>query len=598
MRTLALLTALALVTVAATAEPMLTPGRIDAVTVYRGQALVTRVIDVAGPTGLREVVVTNLPPNIMPASIYAESDDALAVRSVRYRVQPIEEDVREEVRALDQQLKEVRDRLAAHDAHLANLAQQAAYLDSLEQFVAVTATVELTQGVLNAQTLRELTEFIFATRQKLVDQRLELQQQREDASADADLLTRKRGELTGSSSRVAREAIIFVDVGSDSGGTLRVRYLAGNATWSPSYNVRRDAGGDLVTVEYNASIQQMTGEDWNDVRMTLSTATPALAAMAPTLEPLVLTLRPPAEMQQALGGGDYQARRKSLESSKLDIDNRRAQLGNLSAQSQTEAVLGNALLERELNEVAGQIQVLELTTRGTVSGGRDRDGRREDAFDEGLSVTYELASTTTLPSRSDRQLVQIAAIPMQAEFYKTAIPVLTPYVYDEAQVVNTGNLVLLAGPVAAYAGGEFVGHGEMPTVSVGEDFTVGFGIDSSLRTRRELLSRSDRIQGGNRVVDLRYALVVENFGQEPAEVRLHDRLPHLPEHAVRLTPDTGDHALSDDPDYLRNQRPQGILRWDIAVPPTRADGETRIDYEVRLEYDKEMELMGLSTGAQ
>jgi hypothetical protein len=40
-----------------------------------------------------------------------------------------------------------------------------------------------------------------------------------------------------------------------------------------------------VPVEYNASIEQMSGEDWSDVRMTLSTATPSLVARAPELHP-------------------------------------------------------------------------------------------------------------------------------------------------------------------------------------------------------------------------------------------------------------------------------------------------------------------------
>jgi hypothetical protein len=32
-------------------------GKIDAVTVYRGQALITRVVDVPAPAGLREIVI-------------------------------------------------------------------------------------------------------------------------------------------------------------------------------------------------------------------------------------------------------------------------------------------------------------------------------------------------------------------------------------------------------------------------------------------------------------------------------------------------------------------------------------------------------------
>ena len=36
-------------------------GKIEAVTVYRGQALVTRLVDVPGPAGLKEIIVGELP---------------------------------------------------------------------------------------------------------------------------------------------------------------------------------------------------------------------------------------------------------------------------------------------------------------------------------------------------------------------------------------------------------------------------------------------------------------------------------------------------------------------------------------------------------
>ena len=83
-------------------EPVVTEGRVSAVTVYQGQALVTRELDVPKAEGLLELVVTDLPVNVLPASLFAEPTDGVQVRSVRYRARPIEEDVRKEVRELDE----------------------------------------------------------------------------------------------------------------------------------------------------------------------------------------------------------------------------------------------------------------------------------------------------------------------------------------------------------------------------------------------------------------------------------------------------------------------------------------------------------------
>ena len=96
-------------------------------------------------------------------------------------------------------------------------------------------------------------------------------------------------QVATSSSKVAREARILANF-AGAGGKIRLRYIVDNATWQPSYNVRVEGARDKVTVEYLASIQQLSGEDWNNVQMTLSTATPSLVAKAPVLNELAISL--------------------------------------------------------------------------------------------------------------------------------------------------------------------------------------------------------------------------------------------------------------------------------------------------------------------
>ena len=137
------------------AETIESHGAVAQVTVYRGQALVTRNVEVKGQGGLVELVVTDLPERILPNSIFAEAGNGgLEVRSVRYRVRPVMQDVNAEVRKLDDQIRMLDDSLKAAGKRLELLAQHRAYLDKLEQFVAPAATVELTKGVLNADTLK------------------------------------------------------------------------------------------------------------------------------------------------------------------------------------------------------------------------------------------------------------------------------------------------------------------------------------------------------------------------------------------------------------------------------------------------------------
>jgi hypothetical protein len=600
------------------AEPPSTKGKIDEVTVYRGQALVTRLVDVPGPAGLREIVVTDLPERIEPASIYAESADGVEVRSVLYRIRPVERDVRQEVRKLDDAIRAVQDQLQGNAEEAKVLGQQSGYMDKLEHFTAPTANAELTKGVLNAETLKSLTSFQFDQRAAIAAKQLKLSFEARDLNDRLNVLNRQREQLTGGSARTIREAVVFVQLKGD-GGRLRLRYLVDGATWDPSYNVRTDAKRQGVTVEYNASIEQMSGEDWDNVSMTLSTATPSLVAKAPVLEPLTIALHQgiPAPDQASMGGS------KGYFSAKKELDERRQQIemsrnaiqtngngsfigggfaggvaGNgqltLTSQANASAGPGQAVaqiaqpqdFDTTLNEVACESQVLDLVSSARVERASKPSANSGTA---GVTVGYQLAARTTLPSRSDRQLIQIAALAMKADFYKVAEPVLTSYVYDEASVVNEGKTVLLAGPVSTYVAGQFVGHGDVPTVAIGESFTIGLGIDSSLRAHRELLKKSESIQGGNRVVDFTYQLALENFGSESSAVRLLDRMPSAKENEVKLGK-----ALSSDTRYERQDRKKGLLRWDVKVPAQSIGPKSfTLDYQMQMEYDKQLSIASL-----
>ncbi|QDU87925.1 hypothetical protein Pla175_12920 [Pirellulimonas nuda] len=630
----------------------LTDGDVTEVTVYQGQALVTRSVTLPGDqTGLQEVVVTNLPALILPESLYAEPGEGLEIRSVRYRTRPVEQDVRAEVRELDEQLQELRDELSAVEREQKLLADRTKYLNSLEGFTAGTAKNELEHGVLNAETLTSLTELIFSRREQVAAEELELAKAQRGLNEEINLATRKRQNITSGSATTVREAVVFVDA-QEAGASLRLRYLVAGAGWSPSYNLRAGADRKQVTVEYNAQVQQMSGEDWTDVAMTLSTATPSLVAEPPKLDPLAIRLGDsPASggPKVAVGAEEYSRLKRQLDASRDKLSDVRNRLGELNAaveqsgehlasarqqaanmpqdSAQWQAFQSNddnlflkqadggmgggggygrvagsqpgtpnagfgANGDAGLNYFANESQILDFNARGIVGKAQGSSSVSQPPA-EGVSVSYKLAGRTSLPSRSDRQLIQIARLPLKGDFYRLATPVLTGYVYEEVKLTNTGAVVLLAGPASTFLGDEFVGRGAVPTVAAGESFTVGLGIDASLRAGRELVSKEETIQGGNRIVDFVYRLSVENFAGEAAEVRLVDRIPTVAEDDIKITLVDPGKKLADYPDQAA-ERKLGLLRWDLEAPAgsTGADSAA-VEYTLRVEYDKELSIVGM-----
>jgi uncharacterized protein (TIGR02231 family) len=248
-----------------------------------------------------------------------------------------------------------------------------------------------------------------------------------------------------------------------------------------------------------------------------------------------------------------------------------------------------------LNDIACTLQQLELNGDDTAVG-----VLRNDTPDDsnGPSLSYRLRGSVSLASRSDQQMVRIMQTDMPSRFYHVAVPVLTSYVYREAELTNSSDEDLLAGPMTVYLDGRFVGQGEIPTVARGQTFVVGFGADPQLRASRELADKEDNVQGGNRETRFDYRLVVENFTGQATAVRVLDRLPHAENgDDIRVTLGKTSDPISDDKLYQRQERPMGILRWDIEVPAAAGEDARLVEYQYTVEYDRQY-VVSLPTAKQ
>lgn len=542
-------------------------GRIEKVTVYRGQAEVIRSVPLPREAGPLEVVVTNLPEQILSDSLYANGPDGIRIRAVRFRAMAVGETPREEIREIDERIKLVEQDQRKNRHDMATMRKKEAFIDRLESFSAPTVDVEMQKGVLDAQAVASLTLFIFEQREEIANRILELSEEERALNEQLDLLRRERAELTRGVSRTLREAVVFLEKDEAGPAEMRLGYLVRGADWTPAYNTRARDGVDSVELEYTASIQQMSGEDWNDVELALSTATPALSSDAPALMPFQIRLGPKSDaapQPSPVLGRRFQAEQQ-LQSAR-DVD----------ARSRAEKMANTAATDYNIYLFRSPAERLDIRTVESP---------------EAVAVTYELPGRQSIKSRADRQTVQIASLNLPAEHFRFCAPQLTRYVYRQAQVVNDSGLALLEGRSNAYLDGRFAGTGSVPLVRPGQRFIVGFGVDSSLTARHRLHNKEERVVGGNMEQTLTYQLLIENFSDSDLGLRVFDRMPLPTDGNVRVSLIDPGLELSDDPVYERFQKPHNILRWDVVAPAGKAEADAfTIEYSIKLEYDRNLEI--------
>ncbi|MBI2301115.1 MAG: mucoidy inhibitor MuiA family protein, partial [Armatimonadetes bacterium] len=466
---------------AATAQ---TQGTISEVRVYRGQALVTRNVAFDAKAGAQELVVSGLPPQVIPETLYATGDDNLVIRAVRLKTTAVQDAPNEDVRKLDEQIKAVNEQLRKTASDLQLVEAQTKYLDKLEAFVAPTAQVELSKGVLNAESLMTLTKFSFEQRQQLATQKLTLEGTQQDSKDQLGVLTRERAKLAGEAQHTARDAVVFLEARKAGAAALDLSYLVGGVFWAPAYIARLNDGHEKLSLEYHGVVLQMSGEDWPDVALTLSTSSPTTVADPPVLAPLYIALAATEQMEQAdkaEAAKDYALRRRALEeqirqapaqsranaprgaagergapgergpagmagpagkdavpSSEWDQRAERAARAGLPVLGDSEGLL-------EANVLAAQLQNLELSASDEAL----RTAKRMGSDSSGLTADYAMPGKVTLQSRADPQMLRIATLDLDATFYYTAVPLLSDYIYQAVEAVNNTDYPLLPGPYNA-----------------------------------------------------------------------------------------------------------------------------------------------------
>ncbi|MBN9517556.1 mucoidy inhibitor MuiA family protein [bacterium] len=577
------------------------PSKITAVTLYQQTALVTREVTLPEAPGLAEVVVSPLPAHTLQSSLYAEGGDGIRVLSVRFRTRAIAEDTREDVRKVEAQIKTLTQKGATLQSELKAVEENLKLLDKLEGFTAKGLENLTDKGQLDADKIIVLAKFVQEDRAKRAKDAHALKQQIEENAAQLKFAQRLLGEKSGGVVRTERDAVITVDKKAGAAATVRLNYLVSNANWRPIYKLRAGTKDkDAVTLEYLAAIEQQTGEDWTGVNLTLSTAQPLLNAAPPDLRVLAVTIGGPSlamadpkagEPGRSVPPGMLAPGGAMPSASAIARDLEKQAKGQRAAAAENYRQNKDDVAAKLTNDAAAVEQFCDLFLDGDVAG-KGVPGAATPR--EGPSVAYRVKGGASLPSRGDEQVLEIDRFELAPKFYYKAVPVLTPNVYRLADLTNTSDHVLLPGEATMYLGSDFVGQTKLPLVAAGKGFTVGFGADPQIQVTRTLADKHRTTQGGNQVLTFKYQVALSSYKREAVPVQVWDRVPNAESAmTIAVTVSNPQPALSTDPTYLREDRPKGLLRWDVTLRPDQ-NGEKAlpVGYEFKMELDRNVNIGG------
>lgn len=532
---------------------------VTSVTVYPNRAWVQREAQVELAAGAQEIVITGLPRTIQPDSIQASASGQAAVTDVAFRVrtQSTPASDRDELAAA---VARAEDALLAVMNRGTVLDGQEAFLEGLRAKAVSQGADEVGTEALDTAAAARQMEFIAQRTAEILEARISLRRDHEAAQQKLDA-AKSALQAAGGDTVQHRELVVRLQVARPTASTITVSGLEHGASWSPVYDARIDAATGNITLDYRGRVVQTTGEAWDDVTMTLSTAQPSSSLEPPSLGTWVVDEAAPPE---PAAGRAPKSRGRALD--RLEVENDHAGY-EMQVADAAPTTLGEAFYFQ------------------AVVGGSP------------VNVTYTLPGRVDVPSDADAdRRLQIGDTSLEGSLVHLAVPARTDEVFLLAEATNPGPYMLLPGPTSLFVDGGFVGRTAMPTTSPGEPVKLPFGPMPTLTSARhvETKTATKGLFGDTSQFQQAVTIVLENAGDAPVVVRVLDHRPVSRNEKIKVSIQDLSDPLSNDPLYVRDEKPKGILRWDVEVPAGAVGDKARtITWTLDVRWPKKMSITGV-----
>jgi uncharacterized protein (TIGR02231 family) len=512
--------------------------KIEGVTVYPSGAEVTRIGKVKMERGEHVVLFNDLPANTVSGSIRVEgkATGRLEIGSVdtrRVKVPSTDEVVAAtERKRIEDAIEKLRDDRAQLSAAVEAAEVQKTLINNLAQLPTKPAPAN---GAAQAQPdwmqLYSMIGQRVAEAQKIIlDTQIKIR--------EVDLQIR---DLEGKLAQVAptqqerTEVKVFVNAGGPLEADIVIRYQVTNASWTPFYDARLATGtktqAPALQLVRRASIQQRSGEIWDNVALSLSTARPGAGTVAPQLGTLTVDYEgegivrqrelAPTAMTRSVGVGA--ARVASSE----DAD-RRDKLG-----------------------AAPEVVAAE-ETRASVDA-------------QAFQAVYGIPGRVTVPATGEAKRAQIDEMPLEPALTVRVVPKRDEKAFLYAKMTIARGTPILPGPVSLFRDATFVGSGRLPLLAPGEEHELGFGVADAVKVKHAIAEEKRSESGiitSSKTDTRNYRITAKNLFERAINLVVLDQVP------VSQNADIKVELIGKTAPTKQNvDDKRGVVAWEMKLEP-------------------------------
>lgn len=528
------LSLLALMVSSAMAEQVV-ESQISAVTVYPSSATVTRTFTVELPAGPQTVLVAGLPSTLDENSlrISGSGDKGSSVASVELKNEVRSELVLPRAKELQDKLTAQLDQQALLQADELALNTQQTYLQKLAEQGGTPKTEKTVESNSVAQW-RAGWQTLGAGMKEIGAEKVALAREIRALKQQIDVTQRELEQLNN---RQQDNKIAVVHLQSAGGKlAMKLSYQLNQASWYPVYDANLDTQQSKLAVTQAAYVQQNSGENWDNVALTLSTLQPSA------------TVEPPALSSWWI---DYQR-----------------PIPRNTLMKSAESVADAAMPEM----MAAAAPVAE---------------QRAMVVDSGYHVSYQIPGKINVNSSEEKQRVVLQQQQWPVALNLQAVPRLDSHAYLYAKVENPSSTPLLPGEWLLQRDGVRVGRVDQPLLAPKDQIAMGFGADDAVKLDWQTLKNEAGESGvlnKQQTLQRHYQLKVTNGHPKSMSLTVLDSWPVSKQQDIKVSTLDGTAA----PKEQNVNQQAGVQRWELPLPAGKT-ATLDTGYQVAYPQDKQID---------
>lgn len=263
-------------------------------TVFKDRAMVTRSADVNLQKGENTILFSDLTTDIKDESvrISANGNSEMKILDVKVERRFTAEIREEKINELQKKIDELNRQMQVSTDQLAIYDSKKAFIESLKAESIKYANQKILISTNSPKEWSELLKFIDSNLNEIYKGIRDESYKRSLLDPEIRALKSTIDQTRKVEQRNYKEIIVKIDAAENTKANIQASYIVNSANWYPIYDARVSSKTKQLELSFFAMMQQSTGEDWKDVKLTFSTADPLSVKTLPKLDPWFLDVNP------------------------------------------------------------------------------------------------------------------------------------------------------------------------------------------------------------------------------------------------------------------------------------------------------------------